>query len=49
MVTVQILKNGKLVRQFYCPVKFQQRYFDLAYDIAGGMYNGVDEFTVVVI
>ena len=49
MKTIQILKNGKLIKQFFCTPKMQQKYFDLAYDIAGGMYNGKDEFKVIVL
>lgn len=48
MKTIQILKNGKLVKQFFCPAKMMQKYFDLAHDIAGGMYNGKDKFTVTI-
>ena len=48
MKKVQILKNGKLIKQFSCPVNMVQKYFDLAYDIAGGMWNGEDKFTVVI-
>ena len=49
MVAVQILKNGALVRQFSCPEKMMQKYFDLAMDIAGGLYNGIDSFTVQIV
>lgn len=48
MVTIKILKNGNLIKQFTCPKKMLQKYFNLAYDIAGGMWNGKDEFTVKV-
>ena len=48
MVTVKILKNGNLVKQFSCYPKMQQKYFELAVDIAGGMWNGKDEFKVVI-
>lgn len=48
MKTIQILKNGKLVKQFFCTPKMLQKYFDLAVDIAGGMYNGKDQFTVTI-
>jgi hypothetical protein len=49
MKTIQILKNGQLVRQFSAPANMVQKYFDLAYDIAGGMYNGKDKFTVIIL
>jgi hypothetical protein len=48
MVTVKILKNGNTIKQFTCPIKMQQKYFELAFDIAGGMWNGKDEFKVVI-
>lgn len=48
MVTVKILKNGNTIKQFTCPIKMQQKYFELACDIAGGMWNGKDEFKVVI-
>ena len=48
MVTVKILKNSSTIKQFTCPIKMQQKYFELAFDIAGGMWNGKDEFKVVV-
>jgi len=49
MNLVQILKNGKPVKQFSCPVSMVQKYFQLAVDIAGGMYNGKDKFVVKII
>ena len=49
MKTVKILKNGNTIKQFTCPEKMQQKYFELAHDIAGGMWNGKDEFTIVII
>ena len=48
MVQVQTLKNGNLVKQFTCPAKMQQKYFNLAIDMAGGMWNGKDKFTVII-
>ena len=48
MVTIKILKNGQSIKQFTSPIKMKQKYFELAMDIAGGMYNGVDEFKVVI-
>ncbi len=48
MVTIKIQKNGNTIKQFTCPVKMQQKYFALAFDIAGGMWNGKDEFKVVI-
>jgi len=48
MKTVKILKNGSVIKQFTCQEKMQQKYFSHAVDIAGGMWNGVDKFTVVI-
>ena len=48
MVIIKILKNGNKIKQFSCPIKMKQKYFELAFDIAGGMWNGEDEFEVVV-
>jgi hypothetical protein len=48
MVTIKILKNKKTIKQFTCPIKMQQKYFELAFNIAGGMFNGKDNFSVIV-
>ena len=48
MITIKIQKNGNTIKQFNCFPQMKQKYFDLAYDIAGGMWNGKDEFKVVV-
>jgi hypothetical protein len=48
MVRVKILKNGNSIKQFTCPINMQQKYFDFAFDIAGGMWNGKDKFEVEV-
>jgi len=49
MVSIHILKNGDILRKISCPKKLLQKYFDLAMDIAGGMYNGTDVFTVKIV
>lgn len=49
MKTIQILKNEKLIKQFTCTEKMLQKYFDFAIDIAGGMWNGKDEFKVIIL
>jgi hypothetical protein len=49
MKTIQILKNEKVIKQFFCTEKMLQKYFDLAYDIAGGMYNGKDQFKIIIL
>jgi hypothetical protein len=48
MITIKILKNGNTIRQFTCPAKMKQKYFKLAFDMAGGMWNGKDEFNVLI-
>lgn len=48
MVTIKINKNGKTIRQFTCSVSMHQKYFDLAYDIAGGLWNGIDVFEIII-
>jgi hypothetical protein len=48
MTTIKILKNGNCVKQFTATTeKMFQKYYALAVDIAGGMWNGKDEFKVV--
>jgi hypothetical protein len=49
MVDIQILKNGNVIKKISCPKIFLQKYFEVAMDIAGGMYNGTDEFTVKIV
>ena len=46
MVKVNILKNGEIIKQFTCLASMQQKYFAKAMNIAGGMWNGEDKFTV---
>lgn len=48
MATIKILKNGQMAKQFFAPANMVQKYFELAVDIAGGMWNGKDEFKVVI-
>jgi hypothetical protein len=49
MVEIQILKNGDVLKKISCSKKFIQKYVEVAMDIAGGMYNGTDEFTVKIV
>lgn len=49
MITVAILKNGQLIKQFYCPEKMVQKYFEMCVDLAGGMWDGKNEYTVVIL
>jgi hypothetical protein len=46
MITIKILKNGKSVKEFKCVSSMRNKYFLMAVDIAGGMYNGKDKFSV---
>jgi hypothetical protein len=46
MMTINILKNGKSIQSFRCVSSMRATYFAYAVDIAGGMWNGVDKFTV---
>jgi hypothetical protein len=49
MKKIEILKNGKMVRQFICKESDLQKKFEYAVDIAGGMWNGKDNFKVVIL
>jgi hypothetical protein len=46
---VVILKNGSVIREFPSTAITLQRVFNTAHDIAGGLWNGVDTFSVKVI
>ena len=48
MVKIDITKNGIVIKSFTCPKESQQNQFVKACSIAGGMWNGVDEFKVLV-
>lgn len=45
-MTIDILKNGTSIRQFRCVPKMKDKYVAMAIDIAGGMWNGKDKFSV---
>ena len=48
IIRISILKNGKGIRQFTCyNKKMAENYWNYAIDLAGGMWNGKDEFTVI--
>lgn len=47
-MSIQILKNGKVVKSYPCTPSTMQKVFMKAFDIAGGMWNGKDEFLVKV-
>lgn len=46
-VKVEILKNGVSVREFICKEKEFQKVFHKANNIAGGLWNGKDKFSIV--
>jgi len=48
MVQIKIIKNGTVIKSFTCPKESQQNQFEKACSIAGGMWNGVDEFKITV-
>ncbi len=48
MNAVQILKNGKVVKEFESHPMQVQSVFNSAVNIAGGMWNGKDTFKVVI-
>lgn len=47
MIQIEILKNGKSVRTFYCTEKDFQVKNHYAHSIAGGMWNGNDIIEVI--
>lgn len=48
MVNVQILRNNVVLITLECIESKLQATTNRAYDIAGGMWNGTDVFTIVV-
>jgi hypothetical protein len=49
MVRIQILKNGEIIKVFTCPKTQKQKYFNHAQNIAGGMYDGINLFTIKIV
>lgn len=47
-MSIQILKNGKVVFVFPCTPSTMQKTLNKVHDIAGGMWNGKDNFSVKV-
>jgi hypothetical protein len=45
---VMILKNDVAIKTLECVEKTLQHTFNLAHDIAGGMWNGKDKFKVII-
>ena len=48
MITIKVTKNGKLLKSMRCVPSMKNTYFNMAKDFAGGLWNGVDVFKVVV-
>jgi hypothetical protein len=48
IITVQILKNGQPLKEFKCEEKKLHITFATAHSIAGGLWNGVDAFSVKI-
>ena len=45
---VMILKNDVAIKTLVCMESTLQHTFNLAHDIAGGMWNGKDKFKVII-
>ena len=45
---VMILKNDVIIKKLECVENTLQHTFNLAHDIAGGMWNGKDKFKVII-
>ena len=43
-----ILKNDETIKTLECVENTLQATFNLAHDIAGGMWNGKDKFKVII-
>ena len=48
MTTIQILKNGQPIKEFKCTEALLQKTFNKAHSIAGGLWNGMDAFSVKI-
>jgi hypothetical protein len=46
-ITINIMKNGKSIIECRCKPSQTDRYFARAVNIAGGMWNGKDNFSVI--
>jgi hypothetical protein len=49
MIKVEIKKNGKVIKSFLCKKSDLQKTFNTAHDMAGGMWNGTDVYTVKIV
>jgi hypothetical protein len=48
MIKVMIKKNDETIKVMECMESTLQHTFNLAHDIAGGMWNGKDKFKVII-
>lgn len=48
MIKVIILKNSKIVKEFNASEQTLQNVFSKAVNLAGGMWNGKDKFSVKI-
>ena len=48
-IIIQIKKNGAVIKTITSTTSKLEETFNEARDIAGGMWNGVDKFSVTVI
>jgi hypothetical protein len=48
MITIEIQKNGNPIKTFTCTPEMQQKTFNKAMNIAGGKWNGKDDFKVII-
>ena len=48
MIKVMIKKNDETIKVMECMESTLQHTFNLAHDIAGGMWNGKDKIKVII-
>ena len=48
-IEIAIFKNGVKIKSAICTPKTSQKTWDKMVDVAGGKWNGKDEFTVKIV
>ena len=48
MIEISILKNDIVIKTFKCNKSMLDKTFNKVHNIAGGMWNGKDEFKVII-
>jgi hypothetical protein len=48
MYTITILKNGITFKTFKCEQNKVQKTFNRAFNMAGGMWDGINEYNVII-